>query len=167
MAGRKWHAYVLLLTSPERAIPVSPIRNIDISNLTLPSVGLTSFFITPRLPKFAGGFGMKRLIPYLVAVAFLLSGTAAAQSNAQTSSARSKTITIFGLVSDDGKSVLAKDSRTWLITNPSMLAGRQGHRVKIKGRTYPDTSDILVLAVKLADAQTQYAANKSDSAFHR
>ncbi len=109
---------------------------------------------------------MKRLIPYLVAVAFLLSGTAAAQSNAPTSS-RSKTITIFGLVSDDGKSVLAKDSRTWLITNPSTLAGREGHRVKIKGRTYPDTSNILVLTVKLTDAQTQYAANKSDSAFHR
>ena len=109
---------------------------------------------------------MKRLIPYLVAVSFLLSGTAAAQSNAQTS-ARSKTITIFGLVSDDGKSVLAKGSRTWLVTNPSTLAGREGHRVKIKGRTYPDTSNILVLTVKLTDAQTQFAANKSDSAFHR
>ena len=105
---------------------------------------------------------MKRLIPYLVAVALLLSGTAAAQT-----STRSKTITIFGLVSDDGRSVLAKGSRTWLITNPGMLAGREGHRVKIKGRTYPDTSDILVLTVKLTDAQTQYAANKSDSAFHR
>jgi hypothetical protein len=110
---------------------------------------------------------MKRLIPYLVVVMLLLSSTAAAQNKAQAPSATSKTVTIFGMVSDDGKTLTAKNNHMWSITNPSMLAGRGGHRVKIKARIYADTADILVLTVKLTDAQTQYAANKGDSAFRR
>ena len=110
---------------------------------------------------------MKRLIPYLLATTLLLSGTAAAQSNAPDQSLASKTMTIFGMVSDDGRTLVAKNSHTWSITNPGMLTGREGHRVKIKCRVYQDTTNILVLAVKLIDTQTQYAANKGDSAFRR
>jgi hypothetical protein len=76
-------------------------------------------------------------------------------------------MTIFGMVSDDGRTLVAKNSHTWSITNPGMLTGREGHRVKIKCRVYQDTTNILVLAVKLIDAQTQYATNKGDSAFRR
>jgi hypothetical protein len=135
--------------------------------LTVPSVGLTSLFHHAPCPKVRSRAGHEKAYSLSGCGPFLLSGTAAAQSSAPSFSARSKTITIIGLVSDDGKSVLAQDRRTLLITNPGMLAGREGHRVKIKGRTFADTSDILVLAVKLTDAQTQYTANKSDSAFHR
>ena len=110
---------------------------------------------------------MKRLIPYLVVTTLLLSGTAAAQSNAPDQSLARKTMTIFGMVSDDGKTLVAKNSHSWSITNPGMLAGREGHRVKIKCRAYQNTTNILVLAVTLIDTQTQYTANKGDSAFRR
>jgi hypothetical protein len=110
---------------------------------------------------------MKMLIPFLVVTALLLSGIAAAQSNAPAPAAASKTKTIFGMVSDNGQTIVAKKARIWSITNPGMLAGREGHRVKIKCRVYPNSSDILVLSVELTDTQTQYAANPSDSAFRR
>jgi hypothetical protein len=110
---------------------------------------------------------MKKLIPFLVATTMLLSTTAAAQVHAQTPPAASKTMTIFGMVSDDGRTMVAKNARSWSITNPTMLAGREGHRVRIKCRVYPNSSNILVLSVKLTDTQTRYAANPSDSAFRR
>jgi hypothetical protein len=110
---------------------------------------------------------MKRLIPFLVVTTLLLSSTAAAQNNAPSLPAAAKTRTIFGVVSDDGKTIIGKNAHTWSITNPSMLAGREGHRVKIKCRVYPDSTNILVLSVKLTDTRTQYAANPSDSAFRR
>jgi hypothetical protein len=109
---------------------------------------------------------MKKLIPFLVVTALLLSSSAAAQSNVPPLPAF-KTMTIFGVVSDNGKSIVGKNAHTWSITNPSMLAGHEGHRVKIKCRVYPDSADILVLSVKLTDTQTQYATNPSDSAFRR
>jgi hypothetical protein len=110
---------------------------------------------------------MKRLIPYFVTLLLLLSGTAAAQSNSQALTPARKAITIFGTVSNDGKTLLSTNSRAWSITNPGLLAGSEGHRVKIKCRVYADTSNIVVIAVKLTDVQTQYAANKGDSAFRR
>jgi hypothetical protein len=110
---------------------------------------------------------MKKLLPLIAAVTLILCGTAAAQSKAPDRQGSTKTVTIFGMVSDDGKTIFAKNSRTWVITNPGMLAGREGHRVKVKSRVYLDTNNILVLSVKLTDAQTEYAANKSDSAFRR
>jgi hypothetical protein len=102
---------------------------------------------------------MKRLIPHMVVVALLLSGTAAAQNKAPALSPSSRIMTIFGSVSDDGKTLVAKNTRSWSITNPSMVAGREGHRVKIRSRFYSDTRNILVLSVTLIDAQTQYAPN--------
>jgi hypothetical protein len=110
---------------------------------------------------------MKKLIPFLTVTAILLSGTAAAQSNSPTPPVPSKTVTIFGVVSDSGKTIVAKNARTWSITNPGMLAGREGHRVRLKCRVYPDNKNILVLSVRLTDTHTQYAANPSDSAFRR
>lgn len=106
---------------------------------------------------------MKRKIFSLAVAALLLSTTGAAQSNTKTSSTKA---TISGKVSADGKTLIG-DHNTWSVDNPASLAGREGHLVKVKCRLYAATNEILVLAVKLADAQTQYAANRGDSAFRR
>ena len=63
---------------------------------------------------------MKKLIFLSLAAAMLFSAVAAAQNNTQALSTSTKSLTIFGKVSDDGKSLLAENSNTWL--RPKFLA---------------------------------------------
>ena|ERR1700685_777079 len=107
---------------------------------------------------------MKRKFLALGVVALLLSATGAAQtSGTKTSSTKA---VVSGKVSPDGKTIVG-DHNTWSVSNPAFLAGREGHLVKLKVRLYAATNEILVLAVRLLDSQTQYAVNRGDSAFRR
>jgi hypothetical protein len=76
-------------------------------------------------------------------------------------------MTISAVVSAHGRTIVAQNARTWSITNPGLLAGREGHRLRIECRVYPNSANILVLSVKLPDSRTRYGANLSDSAFPR
>ncbi len=106
---------------------------------------------------------MKRKIFSLALAALLLSATGAAQSSTKTSSTKA---VVSGKVSPDGRTIIG-DHNTWSVSNPASLAGREGHLVKLKVRLYAATNEILILAVRLMDSQTQYAVNRGDSAFRR
>jgi hypothetical protein len=107
---------------------------------------------------------MKRKFPALGAAVLLFSAVGAAQtSGTKTSSTKA---VVSGKVSPDGKTIIG-DHNTWSVSNPDSLAGREGHLVKLKVRLYAATNEIRILAVRLLDSQTQYAANKGDSAFRR
>jgi hypothetical protein len=89
-----------------------------------------------------------------------------APSSAQTSTkAQSKKAVISGRVGADAKTIIG-DHNTWSVNNPAALAGREGRIVRIKCRLFA-TNKILVLSVKPADGQTQYAINYGDAAFRR
>ena len=97
----------------------------------------------------------------LIALLHIASGSAQTSTDAQ-----SKKAVISGRVSMDAKTIIG-DQKTWFVNNPAALAGREGHIVRIKCRLYRATNKILVLSVKPADGQTQYAINYGDAAFRR
>lgn len=106
---------------------------------------------------------MKKQFFSLAVLALLFSTTGAGQSSTKAESTKA---VISGKVSEDAKTLVG-DHNTWSVNNPASLAGREGRIVKVKCRLYAATNKILVLAVKPADAQTQYAINRGDSAFRR
>jgi hypothetical protein len=106
---------------------------------------------------------MKRKFLALGAAVLLFSAAGAAQTGTKPSSTKA---VVSGKVSPDGKTIIG-DHNTWSVSNPALLAGREGHLVKLKVRLYAATNEIRILAVRLLDSQTQYAANRGDSAFRR
>jgi len=106
---------------------------------------------------------MKRLVPFLV-VSMLFAGVAFGQSDGRGRSVKSATIS--GKISQDGKNVIGKNGKTWVVANPATLAGYKGQDVKVKCQRSPGSQDIRVLSVKMVP-QTRYAVNLGDSAFRR
>jgi hypothetical protein len=106
---------------------------------------------------------MKKAIFSFGVFLLVVAAPASAQTRAQASP---KKAVVSGKVSEDGTTLIG-DHHTWSVENPRTLAGREGRLVKVKCRLFPDASKIVVLSVKPADSQTQYAANPGDSAFRR
>ena len=107
---------------------------------------------------------MKKFMVSLLVVPFLLLGTAAAQ-NAGSEKAATKTVSLSGKVSEDGKSVIAR-GKQWLLKNPEMLAGQAGREIKVKCQIFLASHEIQVLAVSLVPTQVHFA-NPGDAAFRR
>jgi hypothetical protein len=63
--------------------------------------------------------------------------------------------------------LIAANGESWLATNPTALAGREGRRVKIKCQISSGTHDIRILVVKIVAPETKYAVNLGDAAFRR
>ena len=97
----------------------------------------------------------------LIALLHIAPGSAQTSPNAQFI----KTV-ISGRVSEDAKTIIG-DRNTWSVSNPAALAGREGRILRVKCRLYAASNRILVLSVKPADGQTQYAINYGDAAFRR
>jgi hypothetical protein len=110
---------------------------------------------------------MKRLVLSFLAIPLLLPMSAEGQNNSGGQSSTAKSITIFGRVSEDGKSLIAKSGELWSVTNPGALAGHESQQVKIKCQKVSADHHIQVLSVKTMATQIRYAANPSDSAFRR
>jgi hypothetical protein len=110
---------------------------------------------------------IKKVVLSFLAVPLLLAGTAAGQKDSKGKSNIAKSFTISGKVSEDGRSVVEKNGKPWLVTNPATLAGHENQQVKIKCQISSDSHDIRVLSVKVAATQTKYAVNLGDSAFRR
>lgn len=108
---------------------------------------------------------MKKLVLSILAVPLLLPVPAAGQNPGDKSSA-AKSITISARVSEDGKSLVAKNGESWAVTNPGTLAGHEKQLVKAKCETSADHS-IRVLSVKIVAVPATYHFNPSDSAFRR
>lgn len=109
---------------------------------------------------------MKKLVLFFLAAPLLLPVSAFGQDHNAAKSDTAKTITISGRVSEDGKSLIAKNGESWSVMNPGALAGQANQRVKAKCEASTDHS-IRVLSVKTVAMQIKYAANPGDSAFRR
>jgi hypothetical protein len=110
---------------------------------------------------------MKRFVLSLLLVPFLLLGTAAGQKTSESKAKSAKLLTVSGKVSEDGKSVMAKNGQAWSVSNPGTLVGYEGQQVKLKCQYSLGTHEIQVLFVKAIHAQPKYAAHPGDSAFRR
>jgi hypothetical protein len=51
-------------------------------------------------------------------------------------------------VSQDGKTLVSDDGKSWTIANPDAVKGHEGQRVELKGSADASTSQINVTSVK-------------------
>jgi len=109
---------------------------------------------------------MKKLALCFLAVPLLLPVSALGQHHDVAKSSAAKPITISGLVSDDGKALIAKNGESWSIANPGGLAGHENQHVKIRCETSADHR-VRVLSLKILAKPATYHANPGDSAFRR
>lgn len=110
---------------------------------------------------------MKKLVLSFLAVPLLLPVSAFGQNHNATKSSSAKALTISGRVSEDGKSLLAKNGEPWSVTNPDALAGHPNQLVKIKCLKILADHQIQVLSVKATATPAVYHVNPGDSAFRR
>ena len=108
---------------------------------------------------------MKKLVLSFLAIPLLLPILAAGQNN-NSGKRAAKSVTISGRVSEDGKSLTAKNGESWSVTNPDALAGHAKQQVKAKCESSADHS-IRVLSVKILATPATYHFNPNDSAFRR
>lgn len=109
---------------------------------------------------------MKKLVLCFLAVPLLLAMPAAGQNN-NSGKRAAKSVTLSGRVSEDGKSLIAKNGESWSVTNPEALAGHVSQQVKVKCQISSATHDIRVFSVKTLAMPVTYRVNPGDSAFRR
>ena len=54
-----------------------------------------------------------------------------------------------GTVSQDGKTLVGDDGKSWTIANPDAVKGHEGHHVELKGSADSATNQIQVSSVKM------------------
>jgi hypothetical protein len=115
---------------------------------------------------------MTRSLVATVSLAFLFSGAVFAQDQAQPAANRnaavraSKSLTVSGKVSEDGRSLLTDLDSEWLVSNAEALKGREGKLVTVKCYIESDHNQIHILSVRTA-SDVKYASRIGDSAFRR
>jgi hypothetical protein len=120
---------------------------------------------------------MKKSIFIPLAVVLLLPSTAPAQHSSKAAESRpsttdaqkssKKAVTLLGQVSADGKSFLGDDDNIWVVSNPSVLAGHEGHYVSLRCQVNPDKNEIYVFSAKAAARDAKYSPKTGDAAFRR
>ena len=110
---------------------------------------------------------MKKLLVLSLSIFLALPVIAMAQdSAAQSSSASSqqgndmgqapstaaKSGAVKGTISEDGKTLVSDDGKSWTIANPDAVKGHEGHHVELKGSTDASTGAIQVTSVKMLKA---------------
>jgi hypothetical protein len=80
------------------------------------------------------------------------SGTQGAQT--QSAKASTKTTSITGKVSNDGKTLTDDAGKSWTVSNPKKLKGHEGHEVTVKGHTDPAKNEIHITSVKMKKAKS-------------
>lgn len=109
---------------------------------------------------------MKKLVLCFLAVPLLLPVSAFGQEHNAAKSNAAKAITLSGRVSEDGKSLIAKNGESWSVTNPGTLTGHENQQVKVKCENSADHS-VRVLSLKILAMPAVYHVNPGDSAFRR
>lgn len=104
---------------------------------------------------------MKKLVLSFLAVPLLLPVSAFGQNHNA-----AKSITISGRVSEDGKSLIARNGESWSVANAATLVGHENQQVKVKCETSADHS-IRVRSLRIVATPVTYHANPGDSAFRR
>jgi hypothetical protein len=102
---------------------------------------------------------MKRLILISFAVALVTSLLALAQETAKpgemkqdttkAEKASTKATSLSGKISDDGKTFVDKDNKSWTVTNPEALKGHEGHEVTVKAHVDSAKNEIHIVSVKM------------------
>jgi hypothetical protein len=121
-------------------------------------------------------FEMKGSIFAAVLLALMTSGLALAQDQPQSASltpassvARpaAKSLTVFGKVSGDGRSLVTDIDTEWTISNPEILKGHEATLVTVKCYVNPERNQLRVLSVKTAQPEFKFVSRSGDSAFRR
>jgi hypothetical protein len=73
----------------------------------------------------------------------------ASQTGAQGNDTMGKSGNVKGTVSQDGKTLVADDGKSWTIANPDAVKGHEGHHVELKGSADSATNQIQVSSVKM------------------
>ncbi|HST09635.1 MAG TPA: hypothetical protein VLL05_04615 [Terriglobales bacterium] len=76
------------------------------------------------------------------------SQTGASQGN-DTMGQSAKAGNVKGTVSQDGKTLVGDDGKSWTIANPDAVKGHEGHHVELKGSADASTNQIQVSSVKM------------------
>lgn len=95
---------------------------------------------------------MKRLVVLSLALTLVFSIVAFAQNAADTTKASDKAVNVSGKISDDGKSFVSDDGKTWTVSNPEALKGHEGHQVTLTAHVYPDKNEVHVTSVSMGKA---------------
>lgn len=74
--------------------------------------------------------------------------TGASQGN-DTMGQSAKSGNVKGTVSQDGKTLVGDDGKSWTIANPDAVKGHEGHHVELKGSADASTNQIQVSSVKM------------------
>jgi len=76
--------------------------------------------------------------------------------------AYSKAVSLSGKISDDGKTFVDKDNKSWTVSNPEALKGHEGHEVTLKAHTDAAKNEIHVVSVKMAKAEMKDTTKKDE-----
>jgi hypothetical protein len=63
--------------------------------------------------------------------------------------ASTKAVSLSGKLSDDGKTFVDKDGKSWTVSNPEALKGHEGHEVTLKAHADPAKNEVHVVSVKM------------------
>jgi hypothetical protein len=90
----------------------------------------------------------------------------AAPSRQEAIVASGKPLTVFGMVSNDGKTLLTDIDSEWAVSNADALKGHEGRLVTLK--CYVDTAknQLHVLTVRRANSELYFAFRQADSGNH-
>lgn len=71
------------------------------------------------------------------------------QSNDTMGQSAGKSGAVKGTISQDGKTLVGDDGKSWTIANPDAVKGHEGHHVELKGSADASTNQIQVSSVKM------------------
>jgi hypothetical protein len=102
---------------------------------------------------------MKKLLLVVFAAALMISVSVLGQDTMKHDDMKSDSpkaekmskgvVSILGKVGDDGKTFVSdKDNKTWKVSNPDVLKGHEGHRVRVRAHVDQDKDEIHVTSVR-------------------
>jgi hypothetical protein len=115
---------------------------------------------------------MKASILGLFATVLLISSCCVAQqkpeiASAESASASTKTLTVFGKVSSDARTLLTDLDSEWKVANASVLKGYEDRLVRVRCYVDAEKNQLHILSIKKENGGENYAARYADSAFRR
>jgi hypothetical protein len=109
---------------------------------------------------------MKTRVFALFAAVVLIS-SCMAQERSDTAPASAKTLTVFGKVSNDARTLLTDLDSEWKVANASILNGYEDRLVRVRCYIDAEKNQLHILSIKKENSGETYAARHADSAFRR
>ena len=113
---------------------------------------------------------MKKLLVLAFACALVTCITALAQGTygseqtkpdtTKAEKASTQAVSLTGKLSDDGKTFVDKDGKSWTVSNPEALKGHEGHEVTLKAHTDPVKNEVQVVSVKMGKGEMKEEIKK-------